>query len=287
MLLMMRTLFLFAACSATAICLAQDEVKADRSAEATLKTIVKTYQELKSFHTTVWIGNRANSSLPFLYSGSQELWYGGGTKFRFETIGGFGNGIRAISDGVKYMYDPQTETPQTRIAVGKAKPTIAEMDSTFALGRTSGNPLLAFLGKSDLFGKAIPEDTFIVAGPKADGLDSVSFGTATAGVMNLYFDAADPLKLIRRAEWDNEVTWKTAMNKAGKGFAPLGERIYRFDFYYRSVNKSIAANTFDATPPKGYTVINLDERGEGRRIRMNEGPDTSGVTAPAKGSQGQ
>ncbi|MBL8047811.1 MAG: hypothetical protein JNJ45_03920 [Chthonomonas sp.] len=266
---------------------AQEDPRPERNAEATLATILKTYQEVKSFHVTVWVGNRAASDLPFLYSGSQELWYGGGNKFRFETIGHFGNGIRAVSDGTKYMYDPQTETPQTRIAIGKAKPAVADMDSTFALGRTSGNPLLAFLGKVDLMGKAIPADTFIVAGPKEDGLESVSFGTLGAGVMNIYFDPADPMKLARRVEWDNEMAWRTAMNKAGKGSAPIGGRIYRFDFFYRSVNKPLAANTFDATPPKGYATINIDERGDGRRIRMNEGPDTSGVTRPAKGEQSQ
>lgn len=287
MLLVMKSVLLISLLAVASFATAQDEVKADRSAEGALQAILKGYQDVKSFHVTVWVGNRANADVPFLYSGSQELWYGGGTKFRFETIGHFGNGFRAVSDGEKYMYDPQTETPQTRISVGKAKPAVADMDSTFALGRTSGNPILAFLGKSDAWGKAIPADTFIVAGPKAEGLESVSFGTLAAGVMNLYYDPADPLKLIRRAEWDNEVTWRTNMSKAGKGSVPIGGRIYRLDYFYRSVNKPLAKNTFDATPPKGYAVINIDERGEGRRIRMNEGPDESGVTRAAKGDQGQ
>lgn len=232
---------------------AQDEPTFDRSAEKTLVEMVQSFQTLKGFHALVWQGSSAGTGKPYLYSGTQELWFGGGTKFRIQTVNHFGNGYRAVCDGKKYLNDPQVEAPQAKVTVGDAKPAVSELDSVFEFGRSSGNPLLCFMGKSTFMEKVIAKDTFIVEVPGSDGLKTISFGTMSAGVVTFSYAPLDPFKLIRRVEWDNDLGWKSVL-KDGKKFAPLGARRTRFDIYYDHVNQKPDDKIFDPTPPKGFGV---------------------------------
>lgn len=239
----------------------------DRSAEPALKKMLASYAKLQSFHCVMWKGTSAKPGQPFLYNGSNEVWYGGGTKFRFDSVGYFGNGIRGVSDGVKYMYDPLTAGPGTKIAIGKATTDIMSMDSAFRFGGSGGTPLFALLIGEKIFEKIIPKDAFIREVKGENGLVGISAGSDGAGVITFFYLPNDPLMLVRRIENDGVSTWKAAMQKSGKGYAEMGGRVNRQDIYYTSVNTKLDASIFSTVPPKGFEVIDIDKRDGERRIR--------------------
>ncbi|MBS1709235.1 MAG: hypothetical protein JSS65_11025 [Armatimonadetes bacterium] len=78
----------------------------DRSGEGYLAKLLDSYSKLPPFYLWFDRYSRDTDSSGFEKSGTAQLWYGGGKKFRLYSMGQFGDGMLNVCDGDTWLRDP-------------------------------------------------------------------------------------------------------------------------------------------------------------------------------------
>ena len=228
--------------------------KPDRSGESILKEMFVNHAKLQGAHALIWVGRSTAPDLPFLFDRSIELWYGGGKNFRLEQFGNFGGGSRSIYDGKRFQADPLTTGPRTRILLKKSTALMHESDPTMGFGRAGSSPLLAFFDGEEGFKKIVSEESFIRVVEAPQPFKAIEASLAGVGVIRFTYLANDPLKLVRKIEYDGVPDWRDSVAKSEKGFITMGSTVNKHEIFYEKINRKLDGSLFDTTPPKGFAV---------------------------------
>ncbi len=225
--------------------------EADRSAEPQLKKVFETCGKLKNIHVLVSRSVKDEEIGAMYPDNGREIWYESPSKFRFETFGYWGDGMRYIADGEKLIVDGlDGETP---VVYRDLKPSLYE--SAIGLNQQGGDmTLVSFLlagekGMKEL----VKKDGFIKSVPSARDEMAVAFQSTNSGKVTIYWKVGNE-SLPYRIEFDNKDFFMEQHKMYPDWVAEPVDPLTREDLRWLSVGPGLQKSLFELVKRPGMTI---------------------------------
>ncbi|MBX3119061.1 MAG: hypothetical protein KF784_08350 [Fimbriimonadaceae bacterium] len=232
----------------------QDEAKkpaADRSAEPMLKKIFEAGSKLNNVHVYI-VRTVKDEEVGAMYPDSgREIWYESPSKFRFETFGYWGEGMRYIADGEKVIVDGlDGETP---VVYRDLKSTIFE--SSVGLNQQGGEvSLLSFVLAGEAGMKELVKpDGFIKKAPVGPNEEAVTFESTKSGTVTFYYKSGGEPR-IHRIAYDNKQYFQDLHNQYPDWVSEPVDPLTQEDIRWISVGKGLDKGLFRFPMRKGAVI---------------------------------
>lgn len=224
---------------------------ADRSAEPMLKKVFEAGAKLKNVHVVI-VRTSKDEEVGAMYPDSnREVWYESPTKFRHETFGYWGDGMRYIADGEKLIVDGlDGETP---VVYRDLKPTIFE--SSVGLNQQGGDvSLLSFILAGEAGMKELVKpDGFIKAAPGGPNEEAITFESTKSGTVTFYYKSGLEPR-IHRIAYDNKQYYQDLHNQYPEWVPEPKEPLTVEEIRWMSAGKGLDHRLFQMTARPGMTI---------------------------------